>query len=251
MDIEAAAGQISARSNAGEKEQDAQGGGSIGEQMETGEDGQGWQEVRGRRAEKRAQGGSTGASPAKPEPQRRAVEASGGGSIAQQQDNSKQGGDADVAGVEQVKAVAEEARSTQQQPPRAAAPASSRAARRAKQVGGSIDDASTTTSGGLRDDGSESEESERSRGNVTTSSTGQIRQQLEKTSVKDGAAQVNVVGSSSSSRVATLCAGHASKGLADHGAGATHSTSERLNTFKRELSRKTSWGSARMMISRP
>ena len=173
--------------------------------MDTGEGGQGWQEVRGRRAEKRAQGGSTGASPAKPEPQRRAVEASGGGSTAQQQDNSEQVGDADDAGEKQVAVVTEAAQVAQQQrPPRAAAPTGSRAARRAKQVGGSIVDASTTTSGGLRDNGSESEESERSRGNVTTSSAGQLGRQLEKATVEDGAAQVNVVDSSSSSRVATL-----------------------------------------------
>ena len=237
MDVEVATSQKSTRDDAPDKKQDAQAGGSIVDKMETGEEGHGWQEVRGRRAEKRAQGGSTGASPAKPEAQRRAVEASVGGSIAQQEENSGPEGSSDS---KQGPEAAGAAREAQQQRPRAAAPTGSWAARRAKQVGGSIvgtqspNDASTI-SGGRRDDSSESEESERSRGNTTTSSAGQLGRQLEKATVEDGPAQVSSIGSSSSSSVATLCAGHASKGLADHRVGVTHSTSERLHTFTRSV----------------
>ena len=99
---------------------------AIGKQMEIGETGQGWQEVRGRRAEKRAQGGSTGASPAKPDAQRRTVEASGGGSIAEQQDSSEQG-----EGAEPGKEDIGVASKVQLQQPRTSKPVGSSAAWRA------------------------------------------------------------------------------------------------------------------------
>jgi hypothetical protein len=97
----------------------------------------GWQQVRGRRLEKRPQGASTGTSPAKPDAQRRAVqevERDGGGSIAMVQQNK------DGAAVERMQqdAAVAAAESTKQFAEVVAALETPSAARRARAVGGSI-----------------------------------------------------------------------------------------------------------------
>ena len=233
MDVDAATSQISSTNDATDKVQDVQGGGSTVEVMDTGEEGQGWQEVRGRRVEKRSQGGSTGASPAKPDAQRRAVvvEASqAGGSIALQQGSKDEA--AGTAGDER-EGGAEVAGEGQQAPTVAARP---KASSRARKVGGSIVSAASTsdastTNDKTQDDRSVDGDSEHGRVSTTASSTGRLGERLEKATVSDGPAQVRKLCSSNKGSVETLCAGHASEGLADPGGGVTLSLSEWLFTY--------------------
>ena len=91
MDIEETVRENLAQKDAPVVEKEKIGGGSIEMQVDTVGKEAGWQEVRGKRAEKRAQGGSTGVSPAKPEAQRRAVEAPAGGSSVTKQNTDMEG----------------------------------------------------------------------------------------------------------------------------------------------------------------
>ena len=142
MEIDANARQISTHDEGQDDASTTQGGGSIGEAGQNMEVERGWQEARGKRAGKRVQGGSTGASPAKPDAQRRAVvvEASeGGGNIAQQQISG------DEAATTAKYEMGVEAAGKGQQAQTAAPQRAPAAAARATQVGGSIENAASIT----------------------------------------------------------------------------------------------------------
>ena len=135
MDTEEIVNENSAQKDAPTVEKETTGGGSIEMQVDTMTKESGWQEVRSKRAEKRAQGGSTGASPAKPDAQRRAVEAAVGGSSALVQKAGRAEAEAATRDESNEQGEAEEEQQTQQRQPTQAA---FDATRRARQVGGSI-----------------------------------------------------------------------------------------------------------------
>jgi hypothetical protein len=213
-------------------------GGSIGQENDEMEE-QGWQRIGSRRADKRPQGASTGASPEKPDAQRQATHFysnSGCGSIALLQNANENVTDEHVSACVDVAAAANENVSTDM---RIAEPPT--AARRARAVGGSIvaaacshDAANTMNWGGSwrQADRSESEESYRSYFSTSTHGTSHLGQQLERATFEEQPNQVKAFSfDSSRHRLETLCAGHASKRVADPRDGKSLSSSEGLFTF--------------------